>query len=58
VEPYRLSFLNYKNETTGTATIQCEADEQAIAEARSRARGRRFVVGLGNRLRRGVHYYL
>ena len=50
MEPYRLSFLNYKNETTGTAMIQCEADEQAIAEARSRARGRRFVVWRGERL--------
>jgi hypothetical protein len=50
VAPYHLFFLNYKNEITGTATLQCEADEQAIAEARSRARGRRFVVWHGSRL--------
>jgi hypothetical protein len=49
VAPYHLFFLNYKNEITGMATIQCEADEQAIAEARSRARGRRFVVWHGSR---------
>jgi hypothetical protein len=28
VAPYHLFFLNYKNEITGMATIQCEADEQ------------------------------
>jgi hypothetical protein len=50
MELYRLFFLNHENETTGTATVQCETDEQAIAEARGRARWRRFVVWRGERL--------
>jgi hypothetical protein len=50
VELCRLFFLNHEREITGTTKVQCDTDEQAIAEARSRARGRRFVVWRGERL--------
>jgi hypothetical protein len=50
VELYRLFFLNRENETTSTAKFQCDTDEQAIAEARARARGRKFIVWHGSRL--------
>ena len=50
VELCRLFFLNHDHEVTGTTEIQCDSDEQAIAEARSRADGRRFVVWRSNRL--------
>ena len=50
VELCRLFFLNHEHEVTGTTRLHCDSDEQAIAEARSRARGRRFVVWRGNRL--------
>ena len=50
MELCRLFFLNHEHEITGTTKVQCDTDEQAIAEARSRARGRRFVVWRGERL--------
>ena len=50
VELCRLFFLNHEHEIIGTTKVQCDTDEQAIAEARSRARGRRFVVWRGTRL--------
>jgi hypothetical protein len=50
VELCRLVFLNHEHEITGTAKVHCDSDEQAIAEARTRADGRRFVVWRSNRL--------
>ena len=50
MELYRLFFLNDENETTATAKVQCDTDEQAITEARGRARGRKFVVWHDSRL--------
>ena len=50
MELCRLVFLNHEHEVTGTTKIHCDSDEQAIAEARTRADGRRFVVWRSNRL--------
>jgi hypothetical protein len=50
VELCCLFFLNHEHEVAGTTTLHCNTDEQAVAEARSRARGRRFVVWRGERL--------
>jgi hypothetical protein len=50
MELCRLFFLNHEHELTSTTKLHCGTDEQAVAEARSRARGRRFVVWRGERL--------
>jgi len=41
---YRLFFHDDKDGTTSAVYIQCDSDEQVIAEARKEAKGRRVVI--------------
>jgi hypothetical protein len=41
---YRLYFFNHLDRTTDAAELDCDSDEQAIAEAQGYATGRKIEV--------------
>jgi hypothetical protein len=46
---YRLIFRNHETGAIEEAEIQCDSDEQAIAEARERTNGRAVMIWHGDR---------
>jgi hypothetical protein len=46
---YRLFFRNCETGIVGAVDLQCDTDEQAVAEARERADGREVMIWHGDR---------